>query len=95
MIIEISTSGGFGGFSAAGIHKTVDMKTVAEPAKTVICDAFDLKKLKTIAGNTGHPGAADGMTYKIVILDDKEERHEFNLAEEVIPAEMLDLIDEM
>ena len=93
MLIEISTSGGFGGLEAAGIHKSVDMKTLAEPARSEICKAFDPKKLKAIAGRTSHAGAADGMTYKIVVVDDKETRHEFNVAEDALPAEMLDMID--
>ena len=93
MLIEITTSGGFGGISAAGKQKNVDMGSVVEPVKSEICKAFDLKNLESIAGKADHAGAADGMSYKIVIVDDKEVRHEFNLAENLLPAEMLDMID--
>lgn len=93
MFIEISTSGGFGGLEAAGIHKSVDVKTLEEPARSEIRKAFDPKELKAIAGKISHAGAADGMTYKIVIVDDDNKRHEFSVAEGVFPAEMLDMID--
>lgn len=94
MIIEISTSGGFGGLSAAGINKKVDMKFVTDSARSEICRAFDLKKLKDMADKSGNIGSADRITYNIVVVDDNEKRHGFNVNEDVLPAEMLDMIDE-
>ena len=95
MIIEISTSGGIGGIPSAGLQKSVDVKTLAEPDKSKICEVFDLNSLGAMAGKSGHPGAADQMTYKIIIVDDENQRHEFDVDEYVLPPEMLDMIDEM
>ena len=92
--IEISTSGGFGGISAAGKQKRLDMDTVAEPDRSKICEAFATRKLKAIANKVGHAGAADVMTYRIVVVDIKKQRHEFNIREDVLPPELLDMIDE-
>ncbi|MGI9351877.1 MAG: protealysin inhibitor emfourin [Rhizobiaceae bacterium] len=95
MIIEITTSGGFGGISSVGIQKSVDVKALAEPDKSKIYEAFDLINLGVMARKTGHPGAADGMKYKIIIVDDENQRHEFDVNESALPAAMLDMIDEM
>lgn len=95
MIIEISASGGFGGLAAVQKPKRVDTETLTGLAKTEMCEAFDPAALGKLEKDPASPGAADYLTYRIVVTDDTGKRSEFSLPETVIPADLLDLIDSM
>ena len=56
---------------------------------------LDPKNLTKVADKATAEGAADTITYKIVVTDDDKEKHEFDIAEEALPAEMLDMIDDI
>jgi hypothetical protein len=96
MLITLSTSGGIGGFGLGGKEKTVETDGLEAPLRQKVCDRFDpavLAKLQLV--DPGHSGSADRITYHVVVKDDKGERHRFDIPEAALPAEMLDLIDEM
>ena len=95
MIIEISSSGGIAGLPAAGVSKRLVVDDKSDAQKAEICSAFDPKNLTKLADKATAEGAADTITYKIVVTDNDEEKHEFDIAEEALPAEMLDMIDDM
>jgi hypothetical protein len=92
----VTTSGGIGGFGLGGKEKTVETDRLEAPLRQQICDRFDpaaLAKLRKV--DPGHPGSADRITYHVVVKDDNGERHRFDIPEAALPAEMLDLIDEL
>ena len=80
---------------AAGVSKRLVVDDKSDAQKAEICSAFDPKNLTKLADKATAEGAADTITYKIVVTDDDEEKHEFDIAEEALPAEMLDMIDDM
>jgi len=95
MIIEITSSGGFGGLGAVSLSKRVVVPEQSEALQTEYCDAFTADKLQSLADSETASGAADLMRYNIVITDPAMGQHSFDLLESQIPAEMLDLIDRM
>lgn len=93
MMIEVASSGGFGGFAAGGVSKQLDV-TDAESQQTY-CETFDPGALSRLEAREPNPGAADMQTYTIAVTDDENRRHVFRLREDALPPEMLDLIDAM
>ncbi|WP_299813804.1 protealysin inhibitor emfourin [uncultured Jannaschia sp.] len=93
MMIEVASSGGFGGIAAGGMSKQLD---VTDPSsQQPYCETFDPDALSRLADKAGHPSAADLQTYTIAVTDDDNRRHVFRLREDALPPEMLDLIDAM
>ena len=93
-MIEITSTGGFSGMGS-GIHKQVDVDQAATDLRTRLCEAFDPESLKALERRTRSDRAADMFTYKIVVTDPEMGRQEFNVREDALPPETLDLIDEM
>ncbi|WP_089992610.1 protealysin inhibitor emfourin [Cognatiyoonia koreensis] len=92
MMIEISTSGGFGGLQAAGMTKLATVEDLPQPEHDRICAAFAPSALAEIAGKAPPAGRADTITYDITVTDDSGAHH-FKLDETQIPPTMLDMID--
>ncbi len=95
MMIKITSSGGFGGLAAAGIDKQMDLESQTAALRDTYCTAFDPKALGALATKAEAPGAADMLTYRIVVTDDEKARHTFELREDQLPPALLDLIDAM
>lgn len=97
MIIEITSSGGFAGLAAAGIDKRFDPSSQPPELAQTYCTAFDPEQLGKIAAESeGLEGiGADMITYRIVVTGEDGEPRVFELREDQLPPEMLDLIDEM
>ncbi|MGH1416044.1 MAG: protealysin inhibitor emfourin [Pelagimonas sp.] len=95
MMIEISSSGGFAGIAATRQDKVLDLSSVSEPKREAYCAAFDPRELASLVNEDKHSGAADLMTYRITVTDEKNAQHQFELREDQLPPDVLDLIDEM
>lgn len=95
MIIEISSSGGFGGLAAAGLNKRIDVDQQAPAMRQEICDMFEPQDLNQLAAAAPNARSADGMVYKITVTDQQDSAHVYTLREDQLPPEMLDLIDSM
>lgn len=95
MIIEISSSGGFSGIPAAAMHKRIDVDQQAPSLRQEICDAFEPRDLRQLASRSGVRNGADMMVYRITVTDRKEGEQVYNIREDQLPPEMLDLIDQM
>lgn len=93
MIIEVSTSGGFAGIPAAGISKTIDLDALSIERRREICAVFHPETLLAQAKGALNEGVADLSMYQITISDDDGAPQVFNLREDQLSAEMLDLID--
>ncbi len=86
MIIEITSSGGIGGIAGAGLKKRADMSSADEPMRSEISAAFDPTRLSALARDAArHPSSADILTYSIVIIDETEKRHDFEISEDACP----------
>jgi hypothetical protein len=95
MIIEISSSGGFGGIPAAAMHKRIDVDQQAPSLRQEICDAFEPRDLRQLAARSGNLRGADLMVYRITVTDRQDGPHVYDIREDQLPAEILDLIDQM
>lgn len=94
MIIEIASTGGFGGISAAGLNKRIDVEEQSDTVRQELCDAFGPEELGRLAAQPCET-CPDRMTYHITVTDEDRNDHIFTLQEDQIPPEMLDLIDQM
>lgn len=92
MIIEIDAEGGFGGIAAAALHKRIDVKAQAEPVRKELSNAFDAKHLQRLAERECSD-CADRMTYRITLTIEGHRSRSFTIREDLLPPEMLDLID--
>lgn len=92
MIIEISTSGGFGGLSAAGMRKRIDVEQQAPGIRQELCGLFEPADLKQLAARSRSETRADAMTYEIRLID-RRSRKTYTIREDQLPPDMLDLID--
>ena len=95
MIIEISSSGGFGGVAAAGLNKRIDVDQQSPSMRQEICEMFESRDLSQLASKSGTSRSADAMVYKIKVTDPEDGAHTYTIREDQIPPEMLDLIDAM
>ncbi|NDW05616.1 hypothetical protein GTK09_14410 [Jiella sp. 40Bstr34] len=95
MIVKIATSGGFAGIPAAGINKTVDVSSLPPPLQERVCRAFEPPKLKRLEKSGAPDTSVDRFNYAITVTDDAGEVHRYRLEESVLPAELIDLMDEM
>lgn len=93
MIIEISSSGGFAG-SGRGLSKRIDVDAQAEPIRQELCEAFEPDDLERLTAKSRNSGGADIMTYRIIVTDDDHVEHTYDIREDRLPPETLDLIDQ-
>lgn len=93
MIIRIAAQGGFGGIAAASLDKTVDVDDQPAQMRASLCNAFEPDRLDHLSRQPCGD-CADRMTYRITVTENRESRS-FILQEQQIPAEMLDLIDQI
>lgn len=95
MIIEISSSGGFGGIAAAGLNKRIDVDKQPMPMQQEICEYFEPDDLDQLAARADAGKSADMMTYRITVTSREDGEHVYTIREDQLPPEMLDLIDAM
>ncbi|WCR11695.1 hypothetical protein JHW45_04780 [Paracoccus stylophorae] len=95
MIIEISSSGGFGGIPAAATHKRIDVDQQSPSLREEICSAFEPRDLRQLASRSGNRKAADMLVYRITVRDRQDGAHVYDIREDQLPPEILDLIDQM
>lgn len=95
MIIEISSSGGFGGVPASALHKRIDVDQQAPALRQEICEYFEPQDLDQLAARKKPRRGADMMVYRITVTDRQSGAHVYELREDQLPPEMLDLIDQM
>ncbi len=96
VIISLSTSGGIGGFGLSATEKTIETDTLSPGMREKVCERFNPKALKKLAeARQEQYGVADYIIYHVTVTDDDGVKHRFDLSEATLPAEMLDLIDEM
>lgn len=95
MMIEVSTSGGLAGMARAAPAKRLDLATVEAAVQDRYCDHFDPAALRALSAAAPDRHGADRFSYHITVTDEAGARHEFDLSEDQLPPEMLDLIDEM
>ncbi len=93
MIIRVAAQGGFGGITAANLDKTVNVDNQTAQMRASLSDAFEPAALDRLSRQPCGD-CADRMTYRITVTEDRESRS-FTLQEQQIPADMLDLIDQM
>ena len=93
MMITITTSGGIGGFGLAkSAHVAVD--SLPEPLRAEACALLDPSALGALDTKPA-PGAADRIMYKIAIEGAGASSGTFRVPESALPAETLDLIDQL
>ncbi len=95
MLIEIVSSGGFGGVTTPPKKLHMDTAATSEEKRQAYCDAFDPDALSNLSLDGGNPNAADLALYTISVTDDQGQEHVFQIQEDAIPDELLDLIDGM
>ncbi|QEW17945.1 hypothetical protein LA6_000101 [Marinibacterium anthonyi] len=93
LMIKISMSGGFGGLATAP-GKTAVLDDVQARQSAVVCEAFDPKALEALEGRFPPAGRADTIVYDITVTDEAG-AHRFRFDETQLPADMLDLIDDI
>ena len=93
MIIDIAAQGGFGGITAARLHKTIHVDDQPDQMRQELCEAFEPDELARLARQPCG-ACADRLTYRITVTEDRQSRS-FTLHEQQIPPQMLDLIDQM
>ncbi len=93
MMITISTSGGIGGFGLAK-QAEVSVDSLPEPLRAEACQRLDPMALEALDA-TPVRGAADRIVYRIVVAERGTASVTFDLPETALPAETLDLIDEL
>lgn len=94
MIIEIDAEGGFSGIAAAALHKRIDVEAQTEPVRKELSSAFDAKELQRLAARECDD-CADRITYRITVTIEGHRSRRFIIREDLLPPEMLDLIDRM
>ncbi|WP_164658353.1 protealysin inhibitor emfourin [Tropicibacter sp. Alg240-R139] len=92
MMIKISTSGGFGGLSMAGVSRVAMVEDLPAAQLDVYCKAFAPDALQAMAQTSPPAGRADTVTYQITVTD-ADGAHQFELDETQLPPDLLDLID--
>ena len=90
MMIEIASSGGFGGLGA-GPTKTVEVDALDASLRERVCEAFQPDRLQELSDAA--PEGADRFQYDITVREDGGDTAAFHLDEGALPPEMLDLID--
>lgn len=95
MIIEISSSGGFGGLPAAALSKRIDVDQQSTALQRELCEYFEPRDLRQLAAAPCRSRCADPMIYRITVTDERSGRHIYTLREDQLPPGMLDLIDQM
>lgn len=95
MLIDIVSSGGFGGITTPAKTLHMDTSATTEEKRQTYCDAFDPDALSNLSVDGGNPNAADLTLYTISVTDDQGEEHVFQIQEDAIPDELLDLMDGM
>ncbi len=95
MIIEISSSGGFGGLAAAGLNKRIDVDRQAPALRQEICDMFEPRDLSQLASRSVRAKGSDMMVYRIRVTGRQAGEQVYTIREDQLPPEMLDLIDQM
>jgi hypothetical protein len=92
MIVTITTSGGIGGF---GLGRSVQVETdsLSPELRAEACERFDPEVLEELSEEA--PQGADRITYRIAVEREGEERMSFDIPESALPAETLDLIDDL
>lgn len=94
MMIEISSSGGIGGVAARlNTNKQINISEQDTELQDAYCAAFDPERLRVLTESEFAPGAGDVVNYRISVTDDADIRHIFELREDQLPPELLDLID--
>ncbi|MFK7835822.1 MAG: protealysin inhibitor emfourin [Sulfitobacter sp.] len=94
VMIEITTSGGFGGLATGGAHTSASLSDLPTAQAATYCEAFAPTALAALAETETPQGRADTITYEIKVVDD-DGAHQFQLDETQLPPEMLDLIDDL
>jgi hypothetical protein len=92
MMITITTSGGIGGFGLAK-KAEVAVDNLPEPLRVETCAKLDPAALGAL-DPTPVRGAADRIVYHIVVVEEGKVAT-FALPETALPAETLDLIDQL
>lgn len=95
MIIEISSSGGFGGIAAAALHKRVDVDQQPPAFRHELCEYFEPRDLDRLAAHAPARKGADIIVYRIIVRDRQSREHVYLIREDQLPPQMLDLIDQM
>lgn len=92
MIVQISTSGGFGGLGL-GNEARIEVDKLPEEIRERTCEMLtdgDLSKLAKLGEET----MPDGVRY-VLTLEDMDGKHVYEINETAMAPEMLDLIDEL
>jgi hypothetical protein len=95
MKLTIKTSGGLGGFGLSPKPTVVDVDKLANALKERVRAAFAPARLKALAKKPGNPNAADRIVYEFAVSGDGGATEHVEVNEDALPAEMLDLIDEI
>ncbi|MCQ0971202.1 hypothetical protein MLD63_12295 [Paracoccus sp. TK19116] len=95
MIIEISSSGGFGGIAVPAMNTRIDVDRQSASMQKEICEYFEPQDLDRLARAKAPARGADMMTYEIRVIDRQSGQHVYRLREDQIPPEMLDLLDSL
>lgn len=95
MIIEISSTGGFGGIPAAALNKRIDVDQQSASVRQEICEYFEPQDLSQLASRSKTRSGADMMVYRITVTNQQDGEHVYTIREDQLPPEMLDLIDQM
>ena len=93
MIIEISSSGGFGGMAVPSTSTRIDVERQSASMQKEICEYFEPQDLDRLARAKAPTRGADMLTYEIRVTDRQSAQHVYRLREDQIPPEMLDLLD--
>lgn len=94
LIVTISTSGGLLGTGSQQAQKSVETDALPEPVRGTVCEVFKPAALEKLSARTVQMGA-DRFIYHIAVTDENGAKHRFDIPESALPADMLDVIDEM
>ena len=92
MMVTISTSGGFIG-TGLSREAQVDVDKLPEPLREETCTALSAQALSSLARKSARAGAADYVTYHIVVVEAEGSPTAFDVPETVLAPESLDLFD--
>jgi len=92
MIVQISTSGGMGGFGL-GKEARVELDNLPEEVRTKACEMMTDDDLSVLA-KSDKDAMPDGISY-VITLEDAKGKHVYKINEGVMAPEMLDLVDEL
>lgn len=93
MIIEISSSGGFGGIASTALHKRIDVDRQSSSVQRELGEYFGPRDLNQLARDCKQR-CNDGMLYQITVTDGGN-RQTYTIPEQNLPPQMLDLIDQI